>query len=143
MGWSNFFGKKWGSGSGTDSPKLIRPVSAGGLLSIDDDFAKACLMRELTAIAEDVLQPYIFKDVQFDNVYDYAIRGLCQKTDTIKDILIQAMMGQDIIVNQVSITQEGFNRVSLFMGESGPLENELKQLLPHYEIKVLKSVYFA
>lgn len=121
--------------------KQLLESTAGSGIVISEDFVNACIQRELSSLADDILQPYIFEG-QFDNVYPYDLRGLCKRTKTIKDIIVQAMFGVDQIVNKIKIRYSGVDRVNLFTGEPDAILKDLKELLPGAEIKILSSVVF-
>lgn len=135
----------WGGGKKDRNLGGLKQGAKGWVqatLTVDDEFIQACLLRDLDALAGDVLQPYIFDDKgQFDNAYDYDKRAIYEKSVSIKDVLIQAMLGQDVIVNKVRIKNELSQRDYLFMGSP---EEQREQLELAYGdgFEVLQSVVF-
>ncbi len=109
-------------------------------LEIHDDFVQACIERELSSLVQDILQPYIFEDARFDHVYDYGLKGLFEQTHSLHDVLMQAMMGQDVLVHQVYV-QSGFGpHCVLMMGSREEIEEKLAPLKKDYLLDVRKSI---
>lgn len=139
MAWFWSFAKKEKNPGG-----LMRNLKSWGQpgLIINDEFAYACLLRDLASLAQDILQPYIFEEKgQFDNAYDYERRAIYEKSMSIKDILIQAMLGQDVIVNKVRIQNNLAAREFLFIGSPDEQKEELS-LAYGQEFTIEKTIIF-
>lgn len=121
-----------------EMPKL---TSMGSVLSINDEFADACIVREMTAIAEDIIQPYIFENEFIDNVYEYNIRQIYQKSVTIKDILVSAMLANDLVISKVLVKNELSQKEMLFTGQPDMLERDLKKIYGG-DFRILQSAFF-
>lgn len=116
---------------------LIQPA-----LCITKDFALACLVNDLEAIVDDVLQPYIFgEDVIMDNVYPFGLRGLYQGSRSVRDVLINAMLANDFAVNKISLKSRLTDRYALFFGDPGQIEKEMREIYGE-KAEIAKSVWF-
>lgn len=105
----------------------------------DNDFIKANVTRELSSIVEDVLQPYIFRVAQVDNVYEYDTRQLQQASLSAKDILLHAMLGQPQVINKVRMANN-LTSVDLFFAGKPDSNGMIK--VSELEYRPQKSLYF-
>lgn len=139
MAWFWYGGKKEKNLGGLSQDSKIWEQ---GILNVNDEFVQACLLRDLGALAQDILQPYIFDEKgQFDNAYDYDKRIIYQKSASMKDILMQAMLGQDITISKVRIKNSLTERDFLFIGNPDGQKEELR-LAYGKDFAIEKSIVF-
>lgn len=132
----DFFGKKNRSlGGFSDNRNKIQQA-----IVAEEDFIQACLRRDLGALVEDILQPYIFNEKdRMDNVYGYDLRAVRQKSSNIRDVLLAAMLGEDVIVSKVHLFNSLAQKDYLFIGDP----NEQRKLLSEIygeNLEIIKTI---
>ena len=136
MGLFDFFAKKEKNLGAFNEKKITAAIN------LDHDFVEACLRRDLNALTDDVLQPYIFDEKnRLDNVYDYHLRIANDKSCNIRDILTIAMMGQDVVVNKIQIANALAQRHYLFIGDPSDQREQLRQIYGE-NFRILKTIVF-
>lgn len=95
----------------------LTTLTAQGMHNPPEDFIMANVRRELGSLVDDVLQPYLFSENHMDNVYEYSTRQIYQASMTMKDILLQAMLGREQIIHLIDVGNDWASMRLLFSGQ--------------------------
>ncbi|MGL4525038.1 MAG: anti-CBASS protein Acb1 family protein [Spirochaetia bacterium] len=104
-------------------------------------FVDANIMREVSSIVDDILEPYIVNDKKMDmveNVYELGMQNIYSASLSLRDILMLAFKGEDVVVHRVTL-RNIIEKDYFFVGD---LDKEGLLELGKEKYKPLKSIVF-